>query len=163
MVMNVFFFSDSTMHKIFLDYGKYNFIQQIPQIIYSSIISQILEVFLCYLSLTDTLVYQIKHLEKNQKNKEVIVDIFKCMKRKLLIYWLFTFIMFLGYWYVVACFCAVYVNTQIIFIKDSLMSFLLNLIFPIIIYTIPSAFRKCSLKCKTNSCLYKISDIIPIF
>ena len=27
MAMNVFFFSDETMHKMFLDYGKYNFIQ----------------------------------------------------------------------------------------------------------------------------------------
>ena len=33
MAMNVFFFSDDSMHKIFLNYGKYNFIQQIPQII----------------------------------------------------------------------------------------------------------------------------------
>ena len=34
MAMNVFFFADETMHKIFLDYGKFNFIQQIPQVIY---------------------------------------------------------------------------------------------------------------------------------
>ena len=39
MGMNVFFFADETMHKMFLDYGKYNFIQQIPQIIYSTVIS----------------------------------------------------------------------------------------------------------------------------
>ena len=41
MAMNVFFFSDETMHKMFLDYGKYNFMQQIPQIIYSTLILQI--------------------------------------------------------------------------------------------------------------------------
>ena len=40
MTMNVFFYSDESMHKIFLNYGKYNFIQQIPQIIYTTIISQ---------------------------------------------------------------------------------------------------------------------------
>ena len=32
MAMNVFFFSDETMHKMYLNYGKYDFIQQIPQI-----------------------------------------------------------------------------------------------------------------------------------
>ena len=53
MAINVFFFSDDTMHKMYLEYGKYNFIQQIPQIIYSTIISQLIEIFLCYLSLTD--------------------------------------------------------------------------------------------------------------
>ena len=109
--MNVFFFSDATMHKIFLDYGKYNFVQQIPQILYSSIISQIIEVFLCFLSLTDTHIYEIKSLNitnMNEKNKKIIKEIFGRIKKKLLCYFLFTFIFFLGYWYVVACFCAVY-------------------------------------------------------
>jgi len=34
IAINVFFFSDATMHKIFLEYWKYNFVQQIPQILY---------------------------------------------------------------------------------------------------------------------------------
>ena len=163
MAMNVFFFSDSTMHKIFLDYGKYDFVQQIPQVLYSSIVSQLLDILLCFLSLTDSLVYEIKNLDITKKSRKVIVDIFKSMKRKLFFYWLLTFIFFLGYWYVVACFCAVYPNTQIIFIKDSLLSFVVNLLNPFIIYSIPSAFRKCSLKCKNNNCLYKFSEIIPFF
>ena len=46
MAMNVFFFSDDSMHKLYLNYGKYDFIQQIPQITYSTIITQIIEIFL---------------------------------------------------------------------------------------------------------------------
>ena len=61
MAMNVFFFSDDSMHKIFLNYGKYNFIQQIPQIVYTTIISQLMEIFLCFLSLTDKHIYGIKN------------------------------------------------------------------------------------------------------
>ena len=166
IAMNVFFFSDATMHKIFLDYGKYNFVQQIPQIIYSSIISQIVEVFLCFLSLTDKHIYEIKSLNikiLDENNIKTIKDIFKLIKRKLLCYWLFTFIVFLGYWYVVACFCAVYPNTQMIFLKDCLMSILLGFLYPFIIYTFPSALRKCALGCKNNNCLYKVSDVIPFF
>ena len=53
IALNSFFFSDDSMHKLYLNYGKYNFIQAIPEITYSMIISSILEVFLCYLSLTD--------------------------------------------------------------------------------------------------------------
>ena len=34
MTLNVFFFEDETMHKLFLNFGKYNFIQQIPHMIY---------------------------------------------------------------------------------------------------------------------------------
>ena len=65
MALNVFFFADETMHKQFLDYGKYNFIQQIPQIIYSTLVSQLIEIFLCYLSMTDKHYYQIKNLDYN--------------------------------------------------------------------------------------------------
>ena len=67
MALNVFFFSDESMHKIFLNYGKYNFIQQIPQIVYTTIISQLIEVFLCYLSLTDKHIYNIKNLSKSSE------------------------------------------------------------------------------------------------
>ena len=92
MAMNVFFFSDESMHKIFLNYGKYNFIQQIPQIIYSTIISQIIEVFLCFLSLTDKHIYQIKNLESNNKN--VILKTLKVLKIKLIVFFVFTFLLF---------------------------------------------------------------------
>ena len=163
MAMNVFFFSDATMHKIFLNYGKYDFIQQIAQILYSSILSQIIEVFLCFLSLTDSKIYEIKTLTFNSKNFKEIKEAFGYIKKKLFFYWLITFICFLGYWYIVAVFCAVYENTQIIFIKDSLMSVLLSSIYPLILYMFPSCFRVCSLKCKNNKCLFKFSEIIPFF
>jgi hypothetical protein len=76
MAINVFFFSDESMHKIFLNYGKYNFIQQIPQIIYTTIISQLIEVFLGYLGLTDKYIYQIKK-KAHYINKDEIIKILK--------------------------------------------------------------------------------------
>ena len=126
MCMNVFFFSDATMHKIFLSYGKYDFIQQIPQIIYSTIISQIIEVLLCFLTLTDKHMYEIKGMEPEKRDKETVGNIFKTMSRKIFFYFLITFLIFLVYWYIVAVFCAVYENTQITYIKDSLFSSLLS-------------------------------------
>ena len=62
MALNVFFFSDESMHKLYLNYGKYDFYQQMTQIIYSTVLSQLIEVFLCFLSLTDKYIYQIKKL-----------------------------------------------------------------------------------------------------
>ena len=162
VAMNVLFFSDVTMHKIFLDYGKYDFIQQIPQIIYSTIVSQLLEVFLCFLSLTDKNMYQIKSLNLNSEEKKLVLEIFNCIKIKLICYFLFTFILFSFYWYLVAVFCAVYENTQIAFIKDSFISIFLNLIYPFILYIFPSAFRVCAIRTKSNW-LFKFSDVIPFF
>ena len=160
MALNVFFFADETMHKMFLDYGKYNFIQQIPQIVYSTIVSQLIEVFLCFLSLTDKYYYEIKNLEYSSR-----FEVIKIIKKKLVGYFIFTFLMFAFYWYAIACFCAVYVNTQAAFITDSLSSFGLGLLYPFILYLFPSALRLIALKV-TNSRLtffYTLSDIIPFF
>ena len=165
MALNVFFFSDASMHKIYINYGKYDFVQQIPQIIYSTIVSQLIEVFLCFLSLTDKHIYKIKNLEGKEKNTKNINKIFRCIKIKLIAYFLFTFIFFGIYWYIIASFCGVYQNTQKAFIKDFLMSFLLSLIYPFILYLIPSSLRLCAIRNKNMKfvCIYKLSDIIPFF
>ena len=163
MAMNVFFFSDETMHKMFLDYGKYNFIQQIPQIAYSTLISKLIEILLCYLSMTDTHYYQIK--EQKNLNKDSLIRIMKCIQIKIGFFFGFTSLMFIFYWYLITCFCAVYQNTQIVFIKDSLLSCLLGNSIPFVIYLIPSLFRIIALKSNKYrlECVYKFSNIIPFF
>ena len=154
--MNVIFFFDSSMHKIYLDYGKYNFIQQIPQIIYSSIISVVIEVLIGILSFTDKNIYQIRQLKES--NTEKINEIFKTIKIKLITYFVITFIFFLFYWYLISSFCAVYNNTQIIYIKDFITSFCLSLIYPFAIQLCFSLVRIFSLRDNTKfrSLLYKI-------
>ena len=165
MAMNAIFFSDDSMHKIFLNYGKYDFIQQIPQIIYSTIVSQLLEVFLCFLTMTDKYFYLIKNLTKVDDSIK-IKKIFRCINMKLTFFFIFTFIFLSFYWYIIASFCAVYQNTQYIFIKDSLSSFFIGLLYPFVLYLIPTTLRYISLKYKKKKnldVLYALSDKIPIF
>ena len=166
MAFNVFFFSDDSMHKIYISYGKYDFLQQIPQIIYSTIASNIIEVFLCFLCMTDRYFYQIKKI-KNKKNKnDTIFQILKSIKCKLIVFFCFTFTFFAIYWYIISSFCAVYPNTQMAFLKDSASSLLTNMILPFILYLFPSILRIIALKDKARKrlgCIYKLSDIIPFF
>ena len=131
LAMNVIFFFDSSMHKIYLDYGKYNFIQQIPQIIYSSLVSLVIEMLVYTLSDTDKDIYTIRQLKAF--NPKRINEILKMIKIKLIIYYIITFILFLFYWYLISSFCAVYNNTQIIYIKDFATSFSLGLLYPFLI------------------------------
>ena len=166
MTMNGLFFSDESMHNLYVNNGEYSFVQQLPQILYSLIVCHILEVILCYLSMTDTAIYEIKGLPRNGQNSEKILDIIDCMKRKLVIFFVFTFFLFLFYWYFISAFCAVYQNTQKIFLRDSITSFITSMIDPFIIYGITMILRLISLsKCckKKCSCIYRISDLIPIF
>ena len=139
MALNIFFFSDDTMHKIHLDYGKYNFLQQIPQIIYSTIVSQPIDIFSRYLILTEKHYHEIKKYKENDKDK--IINVIKCIKLKITTFFIFTFLMFCFYWYAVACFCSVYKNTQIIFIKDSISSFALGLLYPFLLYLTLAVFK----------------------
>ena len=161
--MNVFFFADETMHKMFIDYGKYNFIQQVPQIVYSTVVSKLIETFLCYLSLSDNNYYQAKDFKNI--SKIYLIKILKCIRNKIACFFVSTFLLFLFYWYLITCFCAVYENTQIAFIKDSLFSFALGNSIPIVIYLFPSLLRIIALKSnKINLvCIYKLSNIIPCF
>ena len=163
IIMNVFFFSDESMHKLYINYGKYDFIQQIPQILYSTIITKLIEIIICYLSLTDKHIYQIKKLRLNNSS---INEEFKNIKIKLVLFFLFSFILIILYWYAISAFCSVYKNTQIAFIKDWVFSLLLDIILPFAIYLIPSALRIYSIKYKNYKCsvfIYKLSEIIPIF
>ena len=155
------------MHKIYLDYGEYDFIAQIPQILYSTLVSQFLDFFLKYLCITEKDIYKIKKFKK-EKDKFVaesnVFKLIKYMKIKILLYFLITFIFICFFWYFTSAFCAVYKNTQLFLIKDSIISFLISLINPFVFYILPTALRIISLndEKKRLKFLYILSDLIPL-
>ena len=73
-------------------------------------------------------------------------------------------IFLLAFWYYLGCFCAVYHNTQIYIIIDTLISFSLSLIYPLFINLIPGFIRIPSLKDegREKKYMYTISRIIQI-
>ena len=161
-VVNALFFSDSTIHQIFVDGGSYNFIYQIPQIIYSSLISSIVNIIIKTLSLSEKNILEIKH-EKiitnlQKKSKEIIKYLYINFK----LFFIICFLFLLFFWYYISCFCAIYKNSQIHLIKDTLISFGLSLLLPFFICLIPGIFRIPSLRTsgKNLECIYKISKII---
>ena len=164
MTMNGMFFVHETMYK--KRTGGLTLGQKIPQFVFSLLVSHAIEILLCFLGMTDVHYYEIKGLPKKEKNDERIFKILDKMKRKLIGFFVFTFLLFLFHWYFISAFCAVYQNTQIIFLRDSGISILTSLIDPFIIYSFTCILRAISLsKCckKKWSCVYKLSDLIPIF
>ena len=117
--------------------------------------------------MTDIHYYELKELKKeNNINSKEALSVIKCIKIKIIAYLISTFFMFLFFWYASSAFCAVYPNTQEIFIIDSLTSFIMGLLYPFILYLIPTALRILSLKAKNQKnlkILYSLSDKIPIF
>ena len=162
--VNALFFNDDTMHKIYEDKGSYNFTYQLPQIIYSSLISGVLNVFFKFLALSESDILKFKKLkEKNDLNKKVD-DLNNKLEIKWISFFIISFILLLYIWYYLSMFGAVYRYTQIHLIKDTLISFGLSLIYPFGIYLIPGIFRIPSLSNKKNkkNYSYKMSLIIQM-
>ena len=116
--------------------------------------------------MTDSHLYKIKELSNSQKNGEQVINIIEKMKHRLIGYFIFTFLLFVFNWYFISAFCAVYQNTQIIFLRDTVISFLTSMMDPFLIYGITTMLRYISLLscCKKKlGCVYKLSDLIPIF
>ena len=68
------------------------------------------------------------------------------------------------FWYFITCFCAVYANTQIILIKDILISYGISMIYPFLINLVPGIFRIRSLKAskKDKEFVYRIGNLVAI-
>ena len=160
--INGFFFSDDTMHKIYEDQGDFNLIYQIPQILYSSVISAIINMILKTLSLSEKNILIIK--QEKDINKAIIKSksIEKCLKTKFFIFFIISIVLLTFFWYFISCFCAVYINTQIILIEDTLISFGLSMIYPFGLNLLPGFFRLPALKAKNKDkkCLYSTSKLV---
>ena len=158
--VNALFFSDSTMHKIYEDEGMFDIVYQLPQILYSSLISSSINNILKYLSLSEKNIIEIKKEKINLKQK--IRNTLKCLKLKFVFFFSLSFFFLTIFWYYLASFCAVYKNTQIHLIKDVLISFALTLVYPLGLCLIPGILRIPSLRDpkKEREYMYKISIII---
>ena len=164
--MNVIFFSDNSIHKVYLNNGKYNFGNQISQIIYSIIINKVLEIFICYATLTDKYIYKIMGFKINLRQKNNTIKIFKCINIKIIVYFCISFSLIIFYWYLVTSFCAVYENIQTILITNYFLSLLFSLLYSFVLYLLPAGLRIMALKNiikKYSELIYKISILIPIF
>ena len=150
------------MHKIYVDQGSFNFIYQLPQIIYSTIISSVLNMLIQLLGLTKDIIIIFKNSKLPNRNLEQKYNkLIKIITIKFIFFYILSFSLLFLYWYYVTCFCGIYRNTQIHLLKDSLFSFITSLITPIGIYLIPGAFRIWALKRKSKI-LYGLSKILQM-
>ena len=162
--INGFFFSDDTMHKIYEDESSFNILNQISIIIYSSLISSVLNMILKQLSLSENNILSIGQANDYKNGVKKSKIILKCLKIKFLFFFLLSLPILLFCWYFISCFCAVYANTQMILISDSFISFGMSMLYPFCLNLLPGFFRIPSLRAKNKNkiCMYKISNIIAL-
>ena len=144
--VNALFFNDSTMHQIYEDEGTFNFVYNLPQIIYSAIISGVINGLIKFLALSEKNIIELKNIEKIENLNNSIKELFHTLKIKFTFFFIISFIILSTFGYYIICFCGVYINTQIHLIKDTVFSFTTSLIYPFGIYLLPAIFRSIALK-----------------
>ena len=161
LVINTLFFNDSVLHKIYIDKGVFNIKYFIPQIIYSALISSIILSIIKELFLIQKNILEIKH-EKNKFHLQARVTlVLRHLKIKFICFYSFSLLILFLFLFYLSCFCVVYKNTQIYLIIIFLISYLVLVIAPFIIYLLPGVFRIYSFR-NPGECLYKISQIIQL-
>ena len=147
------------MHKIYKDRGKFDLLFQIPQILYSTLISRFIDTLIKTLALSQDNIIELKQEKKKTCIKEKYLSILKVLSIKTIFFFISSFIILSCFWYYVTCFCGIYVNTQTHLIKDCIISLLTSFIYPFGMSLIPGLFRIPALRMK-KPCLYKFSSFL---
>ena len=150
------------MHQIYEDEGDFNFIYQLPQIIYSTLISYFIDNITTFFALSEDNIIHLKKGKKYNKLDERGRRTKNTLKIKFILFFIINFIFILLFWYYLSCFCAVYKNTQFHLIKDTLISFGIGYITPFGTNIITALIRVLSLKryTKSNRILFRLSKLL---
>ena len=162
---NALFFSESNLHQIYEDKGKFNFTYQVKFILLSALISTLtLRLILQFLVLTDKDILSVKQQETRDLAIKTKTEKLKKMKIKFAIFFILNFLLLVLFWYYLTCFNAIYQNTKIYLIENTFFSWGFSLFYPFIINIFPSMIRMCSIHSsnKDQGSLYKFSQIIQI-
>ena len=162
--VNALFYNDNTIHDIYETNGSYSIEYRITKKIYSSIISMALNTLIKYFALSNDRIIKFK---QNRNKKNVIergAVLNYTLRIKFILYFIFSFIFLLFFWYYLSMFGAVYINTQYHLLIDTLESFGYSLLYPFELCLIPGLFRIPALSDskKKREYLYKFSKILQM-
>ena len=141
IIINILFYTDDTMHRLYEDDGKYNLIYRLPKIVISDlsmkIMTFILEVLIDYQEEFIELKNYLgkKKIKKEEKRRNINNPkdfkgrtIKKSFQYRRIIFYIINIILNIFGWYFISCFCAVYHNTQKFLFFDFLSSIPMNII-----------------------------------
>ena len=153
------------MHKIYESKGEFDWETQLPLIIYSYIISTLLNTPIDYLALSNDLIISFKNSKSDINLKGRAEDLRIRLTINFILYFIISFLLLVFFWYYISIFGVIYSNTQVHLLKDTLMSFGLSLVLPFVIYLLPGFFRIPSLSDRKNNreYLYNFSKILQYF
>jgi len=160
--INCLFFGKGTIHKIYMDEGKFNSKYLLPYAFYSFLISYVLCSLIMHLLLLKINLRAIKEVNSiNSEKAKQNVNRIKCiLKVKYILFFSLGFLFLLFFWYYLSSFGSVYQNTQLFVIKNTLISFAFSVLYLFVINLIPGILRIYSLRESNRVCVYNSSKLI---
>ena len=160
--INFLFFNENVIHKIYEDGGKYNIIYFIPKISISFATSNILTILTKFLFLSESNIIEIKSQKSLIVAHNRTFKVIRRLRTKYIFFFSLGSIFLFACWALVASFGVVYKNTELLLLKNTLISFLISFIYPFFMNIFPSLFRICSLSSKKHKlgCIYNLSKVL---
>ena len=158
--LNTLFFEDKTIHKIYKTQGKNHIIYSILNIIYTTLISSFIQLIIKALALSNNSIMELKDYKTRNKMMKESIKLFKKLNIRLYCFFGISFLLLLFFWYFISSFCAIFKNSQLFLIENSLCSFGLTLIYPFGLYLLPGIFRINSLSSENKKCMYSFGRIL---
>ena len=162
--LNALFYNEDIISQKYNKKGKVNLIEfikmEINIIVYSITVGMaLLYLIKCFFSARR----RLDSLIKREKDPEIFrKEAIKCvnrMKKEFIAFIIFTFCLEILFWYYLSCFCNVYKNTQIDWLKSSLITIFIIEILPFFLVLLITILRFVGMKFKLES-LYKTSQCL---
>ena len=146
LTVNAFFYNDKVIYEMNQEKEDTSVTSKYLRIIYSAIISGILNFIIELLAFSHKKIIRLKTYKEIKDAKKYIPKLIKKLKTKYIIYYVLSLFLNIIFLYYITSFCAIYTIIQISMIKDATISFLLMMSYTIILSLISSIIRIFSLK-----------------
>ena len=156
----VFFIHQKIIHKIYENQGKYDIKYFLIFIVISFAFSHFITIIIKLVFLSDSNILEIKRQKQIILIHSISSRIRKKLKLKYAIFFILGIIFLFFFWISLSSFGALYNNTQIFVIKNTLISFALSLIYPILYNVLPCIFRMISINSKNLGSIYNIGKFL---
>ena len=162
LALNTILFDFKAIHTIYENEGSYNVSSFLPQIFIGFFVSYYITILIKFFVLSERDILIIKNEKIVKQAKKKVSKVERCIIIRNILYFIISIILLTFFWYYLSGFCAVYQNSQVHLIKNTLISFILGLIYPLLVNLFPCILRKIALNAKKKECMYKISIVIQL-
>ena len=167
LASNTFFVNETTIHNLFIYKGKIEVLSDFSKILYSILISLSIKNLLLLIAFPELDIVKIRKIGKQNliKRNKLIKKSIGMVIIKCHIFFFINIILLSMNWVYISCFFIIFQNTQMYVIRNTLMSFGISLVLPMVLYLIPTLFRKLGIKGDGSHgcyCFFFISTIFQV-